>query len=714
MKIGPIEVTVPMLVYCGGFVFAGVVLMQMWNKNKDIRSESMARDQIMQAMREDANEVTDGAVQSCRSLVEQRPERMNARLFLGTLLYKQKQFKESQKAFDEAAGVSDATAQEKSWALVGSGVAMFASASKESQPKVAAEAAKLFQKALDMDPKCTDAVINLAAVRMYEGGANAAAEAEKFLTQARDMNDFGSIYAAEQFYALSGIVSAQLLRPAESVGAFQKAKTIRPSWKGADDMKRTAMLAAVVQQDVNPNERKKMLETLESQVGKFGKEQDTAYNAIGVGWNYFKDAPDFTAGPFLRAQRGFTKALDFNSKDTRAYLNLAALLEGQILSTAAKLSVPITGFTGETPVTGETPAPNRWRDAEKSPRFPGSEKAVIVELRKLLKEQEDLFKKFIEKSGATPALKMNAKIRMAACARRHAYTLDIDEESQRAGVLNKANLIVKDLLQNFPDAPESHMTAGYLLLDKEEYLNAYNAFVAAQAKGLKSPEVDAIVSVLSAKPEIQDSRPREDRRVYGPKPLVSASLKAMTGSTIKKVTMRLGIKEVPADKLSIYGSQVCYLPIDGDLPDGQNSVSISVTDALNQTVEFPPFVFTVDKQIPSWSVTPENGAQVTTKPTFNITLSDRSGIDFNTLKITWKLLDGKKTTPLKDLVDGGRVKIAMNDLTPPRKIGFPIDNDTFQVSTGGVDIKAGEYELSISVYDLTGNVLSDVKKFTVK
>ena len=716
MKIGKIDVTVPMIAYTAGFVAAIVVLLAMWRRNSDIRYEAIARNTVYRGMYDDNGEAIQKALENCQSLVNANPGKSNVRLYLANLQYRQKQYPAAQKSFDDAANLASATPREKGMAFTGAGVSLFMTATKETQPKVAVAAEEFFKKALDADKNCIDAMVNMGLAELYKGGDGALGEADKWCTKALELesgaNDkepralVPSIQAQEQLYVLKALLSARHGHNSEAVGYFDRVKAMRQPSTGAEANKRLAMLASVTEKDLEVAARKELLTKLEAEASKFGKDNISAYNALGIGFSLQKAEPDYATVAMVSSMRNLSKAMDADPKDLRAYYNMTAILENRLTDVAAKISSPITGLTGETVQL------NKWLQGEKAVRFTSPEKVLIVELKKILSDEEALWKRFQDKGKLNPPDRVEAKLRQLVCLRRQMYLLEPEEEGMRAPLLLRANNLQKDLEGLDPENPVVHQAIGHFLLDKGDYLGAHKEFSKAAEKGLKSPELDRLVKGLGVKPEVSDIRPIPNHRFYGPRPLVGGTLKAISaGGVPKQATMKIDDAPVQAVLCGPLGLQFLFFPMEKDLKDGEHTVSISMSDSMNQPVEFPAFKFGLDKLPPKLNITPDLGAPVTSKQVFTITLEDRSGVDFGSLKITVRAASSKGKDVL--LISEGRVKRTMMETNPPRKIGHPIDSDTFQISAGQ-DLQPGEYELNIVVADMMGNVLTEKKVFTVK
>jgi len=706
MKIGRTDVTVPMLAYSVAVLAGLIALCVMWRSHSELRLESYYRGRILRAMNGDD---PAAGLEACASLLARYPDKTAARLFRANLLYRQGRYNQAEEAFAGVTALAAATSTEKAWAWVGRGVSVFSGESKVERAKSALKAELDFEEALKENKDCADALVNRAIVQLWGGKGSALDDAEAYCKQAATAASPPSLEAQGQLYVLRGVINMRKGRPDEASAFFEAAKAILPTWKEAATFQRLSTLGAAVQKDVEPARRRELLKKCESMISQFGGNQAMVLNALGVGWALVKGESEAEQQKAFKSAMGyFQKAMEANAKEPLAYPNAAALREDAIAELAGKLSGPVTGLKGETPPI------NKWLAGEREAlRFPPQDRTTLQEITRILKEIEDIWQKYIDKVAAKPPEKVEATLWLASCLRRRAYLMEANQEQERLSLLNKALGLVKEQAAHNPDNPQAQFVLGQCLLEKEDYTQACAAYKAAASKGMKTPELSRILKGVDAKLEVVDTRPPKDRRALGQRPLVGGSLRTMGSlGVIKTVRMKIDDKETEP---LLAGTQVFYLPGEKEVYEGEPKVAIVVTDAAGQTVSFPPFAIRLSTKPPSWSVQPESGKELPAgKVVFTVTLASSSGIDFGTLRLVLK--QAGKSGPSLVLVSDGKCKIAMPDLKPPRKAGYPIDSDTFQISIGEQDWKLtpGDWELAISVQDSSGNGLSDAKKYTLK
>jgi len=702
MKIGRIDITIPMLAYVAAISVGIIVLFVMWTSRAELRSESYYRRRILQAMNGDD---PAAGLEACDSLLKSYPDKAVVCLFRANLLYRQGRYKDAEAAFAGVTALASATPREKAWAWVGRGVSAFAgSQGKAERARTVVKAELDFEEALKEDKDCADALINRAIAELWKGKESALDDADKYCKQAVTAAGKGppSLDALSQFYVMRGVINMRRNRPDEAAAFFERAKAILPGWKEADNFQRLSALGAAVQKDLAPARRKELLKRCEGTAIQFGN-MGMVLNALGVGWSLIKGEPEAEQQAYRSALQFLQKAMDTLPKEPTAYLNAAALKEDFIAALAGKLSGPVTGFKGETPPI------NKWLVGEAEvKRFPPQDKQILVDISRALKELEDIWQKYMDKAAAKPEEKLEAQLWLASCIRREAYLLEANQEREKIGLFDKALRMVKELATQNPANPQVQFALGQCFLDKEDYAHASAAYKAASAGGMKTPELARLLKGLDARLEILDTRPPKDRRALGQRPLIGGNLgiRASPGA-IKTVGMKIDGKEVEP---ALCGMQVLYLPEDKEVFEGEPKVAISLTDTTGQTVNFPPFAISLNMKPPSWSVQ----GLIPGKAVFSIALESNAGIEFGTLRLELRE-SGKKSGRRVVLVSDGRCRIDMPDAKPERKKNSELSSDKFQVSAEEKNlVTPGDWDLVINVKDLNGNELTDSKTYTLK
>jgi len=706
MKIARIEVTVPMLVYAAGILAALIVALVLWLSRSERRYEAYYRNTVLQAMNGIAPEA---GLEACNSLIARYPAKVEAPLFRASLLYLQGQFPLAEEAFAGVTAMPTATPTQKAWAWVGRGAAAYAIGAKDKKErgKAANKAQIDFEEALKEDKNCADALVNLAVVQLWKGKESALDDAQEYCKRAVATGAPMSLEAQSQFYFVNGLINMRKNHADAATAFFERTAAILPAWKEGQTFRGIAILGAAVQPEIEPARRKVLLTSCEKNYLQLGS-QVMVWNALGVGWALARKDKDEPEIEKLKDDKNalmfFQRAMSADQKDPRAYVNAAGYREDAITEMAAKLSV------ARTDIKGETPVPNPWLAVPGGPPpFAIPDRTAILEINRLVRELEDIWQRYTEKATAAPAEKVEAKLWLALCLRRRANAMEARNEVERANCLNKAQGLLQELKGLNPENPQVLFALGQVLFEKEDYAGAYANYKAAADKGMKTPYLERLLKGLDAKLELDDFRPPKNRRELGPNHLIGARLRGLgSAGVLKTAKIKIGAKAL--DPVLI-GKEVLYLPGPDDKFEGESKVSVSVTDAAGQTVEFPPFAISLTTKRPSWSVEPEEGKELSAKEVvFKITLAAGPGIDFDTLKV--KLKQAQKGGLTKILVTDGTSK-PMPDLGPARKSKYKITNETFQVSAGE-ELTPGDWNLEVEVLDNNGNRLEDVKKYTVK
>jgi hypothetical protein len=705
MKIGTIDISYRMLIYAGLIVFGVIFLWTTWNSKKELRQESYYRDTILRGLFDDKPEAQAAAIDACRGLLSHKPSHVAGRLYLGTLLMRNKEnvenLKEAQATFEQLATDPAATPQEKAWACVSAGVAVFNLNEAADANKAANESEKLFLKALEADKDSADAMTNLALAQMFKSGSKGVSSAAGWTAKALAAKDAGSLKARSQLYNLNGMIQLNNQKPIEALGEFRKSKAVRPKRDDIADNIRMAAISGVTQKNLTPEDRRELLKRIEAEMSQYGKSESTALTAAGRGWMILKNAPDYMAqnGPYANALRLLSTAINKEPASIQGYYSKTVLLDERISDIGAKLVSRITG------INGETPPLSLWKTPDKS-YFSNEDTTLLNELRNVLTEQETMWKQFADRTQKMPE-KVEARLRQLICLRRLAWCVPDRDASQQATFRDRATKVADELLKLDPENGAVHFAAGQLLFDKGNYAGAFQSFSLAKEKKFASESLDRLIAGLGQKPEIVDVWPAETRRGYGVRPLIGGTLKVLKGSgPLKEATLSIGKNTVTP---VITGSQVFYVPDDDSTLDGDHEVSIAVVDEFGGRTEFPKFSFGIDKRPPAIKVLPEDGAQIETKQIWTITLSDVAGIEQTQTQVTLKSEKPSKIN--RELIKDGRYKVSVDAQQPVKINSFC--GESFKIGLGS-DMVPGEYSLIVSTADMNGNIATVTRSYTVK
>jgi tetratricopeptide (TPR) repeat protein len=638
------------------------------------------------------------SVEACRALLKVAPNKINARLYLGSLLLRLKRFSDAEAAFKEAAENAAATPDEKAYALVCAGVSHFRNVVGEDTsryPAAAAESEHYFQSAVDAQKANPDAIGNLAFAKAL-AQPRAVATLQKMYDEAMAAPTPPSPYAEQQLYALHGLILMQQGKVVDALADFERAQAMQPSGlpglPSPQDNRRTAMLAAMVQSDISQAQRIELMSRVDREIGSYGKQEIEVINALGLARGMMKNDPDYAKTFFRQAREKFNFAISKDAKDGRAYVNQAALIEDRINELGKLLSVPVTGFNGETPV------PNPWVDTATKVFPSGSDVQIVNDINTLLHDEDVLWDGYFNKADIKLEDKVNGKLRQLACLRRTFWLLPPDNPN-RPPVATRCTTLAEEIVRLAPEDPRAHFAQGVNWLERGDQGKAFTALMAAKSKGMTSKVLARLLSDLGSKPEVTDARPWGSLR-FGVRPLIRATLRGVNVAMLQSMSMKLDGRDVQPARV---GSQVLYLAKDEELGDGKHKVELSATDGANP-VELPAFFFFMNKKPPTWAVTVEGAEPLPAQPVWTIVLTDASGIDFTSLKMVIKKANGGFT---RELVRDGHYRVTSQKLNI--KAMDAVSTDTFKVSPGS-DLPPGDYTLSIDVLDTAGNQLRDTSR----
>lgn len=707
MKIGPVDIGIPAIANLVGCVAAIVALFVLWNKGTDLRHEAFYRDKILRGLSDGLPERQAEGLSACRAFLAIEPNHIATRLTMANIYALQEHYTEAKQAFDDVVKLPKATPLEKAIALNGSGICALKGSPKEKLAAGVAEAEKLFQAAIESDNSYADAYANLAMLQPYKSAENWHAAAEGPARAALESKVPPTLESLGNVYRLMGVIQQQKKQPTDALKAFDASQAVRPAGAGgSEQMRRTTKLAGVIQNGLPAEVRRTQILEIERSINTLGErpQQSLAMTAVGIAWMNLREEADWATNGYPNAVRAFNRAIEYDPRNKLAYRNLSAHYDIQVDTLSKQLKGQVTSFNGITPPADVV------KDGIKARRFLPADKGVLPELRRTLKDNEDVWRRFLEKSAPSDEDKTTATLEMIMLLRRQAYTMDVDEESTSKVTLDRALVLAKELETRAGDSGLVQFSVGMLLLDMKKYGEANLRFTKATEKGFKSETLTKLLTDLSRKPEMIGARPADGQRWFGTRPLVSATLYAPNATEgFKSIEMTHNGTVVPS---MLLGSQVLYLPDASKLTDGRHKMQISVIEAVTSNkIEFPPLEFSIDRLPPSWKLLPDGG-DVDGKAVFNITLSDPTGVDVASVRVLYRSMDNSKNPTNREIVISGRYKITAPDLNI--KGNQSIAGDSFKVSAGSIPLPPGAYVLDIVAKDLSGNEMKASKGFQVK
>jgi len=706
MKIGPVDIGIPVLINIGGCVIAVVVLFSLWNKGAELRHEAFYRDKIMRGLSDGLPERQSEGAKACLDFLKVEPDHVPAKLTLANIYAAQGNFAGAKQLFEEIAKMSKATSTEKAYALNGAGVSTFKAAPKDAMGPALDEAEKLFRAAIEADKEFADPHANIALLQPHKSPDKWIVTAEAPAKTAIESRVPPTAEALENLYRLVGMIQKEKRQAGEAVKSFDAAQTIRPTGVGGNDqMRRTTKIAALVEEGLSAETRRGLINELERAIPGMGdrKQQSNACIALGLAWMEMSKEPDWGTNGYLAAIRAYTRALDFDPQNVLAYQNFSALYDRRVNEFSAQLKGQVTSFNGITPPLDPV------KDGPRARRMHPGDKNTLPEIRRVLKDHEDLWRRFIDKAGPAPKEKIAALLDIMILVRRQGYTMDVDEEPTLKVTLDRAYLAGKEAELLEPENGLVNFSVGMLLLDMKRFGDAQIRFNKAVAAGFKSPLIDKVLTELNRKPELLSARPADGQRWFGKRPLVYATLyspNASDGFRSIEVTHN-GATASPM----LTGTQLLYLPDVSKLTDGKHVIQVAVVEAASgNKIQFPPLEFSIDRLPPTYKLSPDGG-EVDGKAVFTISLADPTGVDLASVRVLYRSMDNAKNPTNREIVLSGRYKVGAPDLNI--KGNQTIPGESFKVTAGTIPLPPGAYVLDLFAKDMTGNEMKASKGFQV-
>ena len=726
MNLGKLEISTPTIVYAAILLALLIVVPSMVLSRMGAMRESMRRDVIVNAESQGGESLAEG-ITACRDMIAADPKKVAPRLHLGCLLAASKNYADARKEFEAAAELVAATPEEKSLAMVGAGSAASLDGVTDKKPKNLDDAQRLFQKALEYKDT-PDALAALALVKSWKVGSNAP-EVEALVAKAFAAEPAPAPALLEELYKLNGVILAKNHKPAEASRSYGSVKALEPANTAMDDIARLTTLSALNEASLTPAARRDMIQKMTQELDKFGKLRNEALLAIGSAWHMLQSEKDYLSkgGAFEKSTSTFKLVLEINSKEIRAYRSLNALYEERIQALAATLPVPISGLKGETLWT------NPWDSAAVrsasfaadtaplSSTLQANEQENLKSISALLRDEQLNWERMLASGDLERTERINAQMRLVACARRRVLlapwlktlrrddSLNVIPENSDVELLKQAVSVASDWAAA-DDTGRGFHTLGLVQIERGEFAAARNALAEAAKHGFKSEEQSKLFDALTVKPKMVDAGPNVAERQFGTVPLIRAAFESPLGIGAQKL-MKVSIngKEVPA---TILGSQVLYIPNSSEVDGGTHTVHFAANDASGAPMEFPDFRYSIDKEPPTWSVEPNPaGGPVKPDVIFNVTVADPSGVDWASLNMGINTAQ-TAAAPLNALLikDG---KYTHGILALKIKGGEAIQRAPFRLVPPN-PYAPGEYTMSIDVRDHAGNKLHSEKPFVVK
>ncbi len=727
MNIGKYEVSTPTFIF-GAILLALLIAVPslLMSRMGAIR-ESMRTDAILNAESIGAEALPDG-IAACREMIAADPKKIAARLHLGCLLAVSKNYEDARKEFDAVQDWANATAEEKSLALVGAASSICLAGGTDGKPKNLAEAERTLQKAIEFK-ETPDALAAMALVQSWKADGKSS-ELDALVKKALAAEPAPTAALLAELYKLNGTILARKQKPYDAANAYGSVKAITPKNTAMDDSARLTTLAGLTEPSLSSATRREMIAKIMKEIDKFGSARNEALLAIGAAWHLLKGDPDYydKGNAFDKALETFKLVIAMNARDARAYRCQAALLEERIDSFVADVSIPISGLKGE------SVPQSAWEILCKRPLNPNAQSQPITTpiaeadqvkvkaIYGLLRDENYIWENLLNQQGLDKSDRRNALLRQISCSRRRVLatpyfkTLRRDEslnlipDPEDTEILKRAATSGTEL-SVLDESGRGAYTLGLVQIERGEFAAARNAFADAIKRGYKSEELTKLFAQLNQKPRLVSAGPSVTERQFGNAPLIRASFESPLGlSALKLVKVSLNGKDIPA---TASGSEILYLPRATEIGGGEQKIRFTASDASGAPIEFPEFSYSVDKDPPTWNVAPNpNDGPVKPDVVFDISAADPSGMNWQTLTMSIVAVKTDAAAPLNVvLIRDGRYTHGV--LSAKIKSGERIERSPFKLAPIS-PLLPGDYKMSIEVSDQAGNKLKDEKKFGVK
>ncbi|HLX64638.1 MAG TPA: hypothetical protein VKX17_25420 [Planctomycetota bacterium] len=707
MKIGSIEMSISTAVYGAILIFLALLLPIVGLSKRGAMREAWHRGTVLSGVVEGGENI-DSGIEACKKLIAADSSKPAPRLFLGCLLGQNRNYKEAREAFASVEDAAKATPEDKSLALVGAGVMVCLDGvnEKTGQPANMPEAERLFQKALTYS-ETPDALAALALLKSWKSSPPGP-DVEALVNKAFAASPAPPPKLLEQLYRLQGAILTLNHKAGEAAQAYGAVKAIDPTNTQTEDAVRNSALASLTAPGLDDAKRRATIEKVAAELEKFkGAARVDAQYAVGLAWAQLKGDPNYLAvkGPFEYARTIFRQMYETAPKDPRGCKSFVALLDERIEAISKELSVTITGFNGDVEKKGGSP----WAAPEKNPgeRYSKEDQDHIKALNNLLRDQDTALKKFLESGDPSKEDKLDALLRLLTCVRRQIWLLEPEQIGARDFLFKRALDTTAEMIP-LDNTGRAEFSQGVLLIEKGDLAAARTALLAAAARGLKTPELTALLSQLDAKTKLADAGPDPRERRFGSAPLIRATLDTPLGpSLLKGAKITLNGNPVPA---TIYGSQILYVPTPEQMTNGENVVHIA-SDIPGAPLNFPKISFLIDKDPPTWVLDPPAPGTIKSDAVINIKLADASGVDWSTLSVGARGTSSNNQPYEVVFIRDGKYPHALPRIKV--KTGEVVTRSPVAIAAGD-QFPDGSMKIWIEVKDVLGNKLKDERIYQVK
>lgn len=708
MKIGPLNVGIPTLVYLALVVIVAITDFQLFTARSAQRNEGRLERPIRECMNEGSDDALRKGADFCREIIAATPNAAAAHLYLGSFLYRLGQYKEAQAAFETGAKLPGIAASDAAMAYTGAGVSAFAQAPAGERSKSTAEAECLFTKALEADKNSPDAKACLGIMILWKGGLSAPTDALAKFNEVLEGKRPAARLMASRLYNARGVTLARLGRAGESDESFLAAETIDPGWRAVQENRTLTLISSLGLPGMPLDMRMKLIDKYKDNISAFKPNEYAARNSIATG--LYLTRKDVMSKVYLEknlplAEKMLNAAAADKPAEPAAYKNVAGLYQDRLYGDPGEGGRD--GLVAQLPPDYFRPpnsAPNIWREGPASDR-PQASQQLLEDIRKCAHAEIEALSRLITKAKLNTAQQVEAQLHIFGAQYLLMATSTASESEKRLGDLIKSAAATVSLAEENPAALRAY---GSLLLRAGDYKKAFEFLGKAREKGDGSEDLSKSLEEMSRKPVIYDMRPRRVGHFGKGRPLFGGSIQVLSCPGPVAATLTIDGKKMDA---ALSGTQLLALAYDTQMTDGEHKVVLDVEDAIGNKAQMSVSHF-VDKRPPTLKLDPDGGEQDGPRPTWTIVLEDVGvGIDQASVKVEFNSL-GAGSTPCKDvLVSEGVYQKEITSLNV--KQNDKIAGESFKIAPIR-DLGAGSYQLRIIFADKAGNLKTELKAVKIR
>lgn len=714
MRLGPLDVTLPSLVYLALVVVLVVVNYRLYDSRIETRAQGYYNPTIRKALLGGkTQDLIDGET-ACQSVLKSAPGLPAANLYLGTFLYRQEKYADAQAAFEAAGESSKLSPAEQALAWSGAGASVFARYRTTQLEKAIEEAGKLFERALKADPKSPEAMVGKATILLWRETKKEPTEALALLDQALAPGRPPARSYAVAAYNARGVALSRTGRGAAADQSFEAAAAVDPDWPAPEQNRRLSAIGSLTLPDLELAKREALIQKYEKITQQFGEHEVLVLNALAVGlWRTRNDlkSREFTEKMYPQIGRQLQRAMSKFKTDPRAYLNQVGVYLWRLYGDAERPEEK--GLVADLPADLVDPyntlgASNLLippASSEGRRMLSPDEQKLVTEVLDLARQAAKVLDELLLRVKLPQEDRLNTEKLLVGMLelQQVCATLRDDRAKLNARLSERAQV----LLEQGPNDAEALRISGAIELRQGRYGPALERLRAAQSKGDKSPELEKLLAQLGRPPEFVRTRPVKNRW-YGARPLLGGAVHVPSNPGPLKLELLYDGKE--QSQSVRWDTQILMLLDDGSMKDGTHEVKLTATDGAGNVGE-SAFKLYIDRRAPTGTLELEAGTALP-RPVWKIVLADAGvGVDLNTVRITLKSLTPGATPLNLLLVQNGAYTKDLPAIQA--KAGDRLAQETFKLSSTG-DLLPGTYGVKVEFADLAGNERTLDKPFKLE